>query len=878
MIRVAFRGLLARTRRLIMTSLAIAIGVAFIVGTMSLTDLLTRSVNDLISAAYQDYAVVVRSDQAQDNPFSSIPLRPPIAASVLGPISAVDGVADAQGIVQTTPAMLDKQGKRISAFGPPILAYNWTSNDRLNGGRITSGRAPERAGEMALDFKTANEFGFVIGDPFTMQFTKASATLTIVGIGGIGADGTKSSGGRIALMDTAQLQDLSEQSDQFTYIAVERRADVSQEELTARVSQVIPNGTEAKTGKQFIAENQQQVGRLIDIVGTFVQFFGYVSVFVAAFIIYNTFSILVAQRTQELALLRAVGASRGQILGSVVLEAAAVGLAATVIGIGLGAALATGLKGALGSFISLPAGIPRLTPISLLTAFGVGMVATIGSALIPAFRSTSVPPIAAIGGVQIDRSGLSLSRKILGPLLLVGGAAAIVMGVKADTPSLFAIGAGAAALFIGLAAAGPVAAGGIARFLGRPLPAMMGVTGRLATENAARNPKRTTITAVTLTIGVGLVAIITILAASVKGSFGDTFGGQIKADLVVDAGGFGGTGLAPDVAEAVRAVPGVDVVTSNRFSSARVLNSKLGLDVAAKYVNGGPLTDRGVTGLTGPPGEDAFILGIDPSSFFKIVSLGTMEPSGAQLAKGTILVSKTEADKNGWTTGTDVRMWFADVGDRAYRIAGVFDQPVFRSGYFLSFDDFNEVAPVPFRVDNALYVKLAPGTDVTATRRAVEAVVVPIAPAATVADLGTYVREQTDQLNSFILVIYVLLALAVVIAVVGIGNTLALSILERTREIGMLRAVGMVRSQLKQSIRWESAVIAAFGSVLGIAVGTAIAVAVISALADRGINLHIPPGQLALILLVGVVSGVITAILPARRGAQIDVLSAIGSV
>jgi len=878
MIRVAFRGLLARTRRLIMTSLAIAIGVAFIVGTMSLTDLLTRSVNDLISAAYQDYAVVIRSDQAQDNPFSSIPLRPPIAASVLDTVRAVDGVADAQGIVQTTPAMLDKQGRRISAFGPPILAYNWTSNDKLNGGRITRGRAPNGPGEMALDFKTAEEFGFAIGDRFTMQFTAASATLSIVGIGGIGEDGTKSSGGRIALMDTAQLQELSNQQAQFTYIAVERRAEVTQEELTSRVSSVLPERTEARTGKQFIAENQQQVGRLIDIVGTFVQFFGYVSVFVAAFIIYNTFSILVAQRTQELALLRAVGASRGQVLGSVVLEATAVGLAATVIGIGLGAALATGLKGALGSFISLPAGIPRLTSISLLTAFGVGMVATIGSALIPAFRSTSVPPIAAIGGVQIDRSGLSLSRKILGPLLLAGGAAAILLGVNAEQPSLIVIGGGAAAVFVGLAAAGPVAAGGIARFLGRPLPAVMGVTGRLATENAARNPKRTTITAVTLTIGVGLVAIITILASSVKGSFGDTFGGQIKADLVVDAGGFGGTGLAPEVAEAVRSVPGVEVVTSNRFSTARVLNSQLGLDVAEKYRTGGSLTDRGVTGLTGPPGEDAFILGVDPATFFRIVSLGTVEPAGAQLAKGTILVSTSEADKNGWKVGDDVRMWFADVGDRAYRISGEFDQPVFRSGYFLGFDDFNEVAPAPLKVDNALYVKLAAGADVQQSRADVEEVVLPIAQAATVADLGTYVREQTSQLNSFILVIYLLLALAVVIAVVGIGNTLALSILERTREIGMLRAVGMIRSQLKRSIRWESAIIAAFGSVLGIVVGTSIAVAVIAALADKGIRLHIPPGQLALILGIGVVSGVMAAMLPARRGAQIDVLAAIGSI
>ncbi|HKY16659.1 MAG TPA: FtsX-like permease family protein, partial [Microthrixaceae bacterium] len=612
MLRIAWKGIVARKRRLVMTSLIIVVGVAFISGTAVLSDLLTRSVNDLVEEAYQGIDAMVRSTEAEEHPMGVIATRRATPADQLDLVREVRGVRAAEGIVQFSPQMLDKEGERLASFGLPVFALNWLEDEDLASGNVIRGRGPTGPDEAVLDFHTSEDLGFEIGDRLTLQFPTGAATPEIVGIGGLGSDGKDSTGSRVVILETSWLQELINQPGGYNYISVAGDGSMSQDELATTIAAVVPSGTEVITGQAFIEENQESVGRLLDIIEQLVSAFGYLAAFVAAFVIYNIFSILIAQRTRELALLRAVGASRSQIMGSVMLEAAVVGVLAAAIGLLAGFGLAVALKRVLGSILSLSEGLPRITLGAIVTSIVVGVLTTIVSALIPAIRATRVAPVAAMSEVGTETARIGWSRRIFGVLFVVGGVTLVLLGVRdaVDSP-LAVIGAGSALLFVSLVVIGPLFAGPISRFIARPLPALRGVSGRLARDNASRNPKRTTATGVALTIGVGVVTVIAVIAASFTVSFRSSFETQLKGDLVIDSGGFGGGGFQPSLVDQVAAVDGVEVVTPLRFGPTRVLNSVAGLEAAARpaeEIAADPTGDSGV-GASGPAGEEGFLIG-----------------------------------------------------------------------------------------------------------------------------------------------------------------------------------------------------------------------------------------------------------------------------
>ena len=882
MLRVALRGIFARKWRLFTTSIAIVLGVAFISGTIVLSDVLTRSVNSLVSDAYRGIDVVIRDDRAQENAFSSQPIRPPIDESLVDLVRQVNGVKAAEPNITVYPTMLDKKGKRLTSFGPPVIATNWNDASSLQAGVLTSGRAPKAPNEVVMDFKTAKDFGFHLGDKVTAQFTTTAATFDIVGIGGLGTDGRKSTGSHLLLMQLSRLQELTDQAGKVNYISVAAKPGVTQETLAARLKVVGGDHIEAITGKAFIAENQKQIAQLLDIVTNLVAAFGYIAVFVAIFVIYNTFSIIIAQRLREMALLRAVGAGRLQLLASVMIEAFAVGLIAALTGLVAGFGIAIAAKALLGTLLTVTPGLPHLTMSAVVTSLVVGIVVSVISALVPAFRATRIPPIAALGEVALDNSAISISRKVFGSLFLALGIGLVVAGVRVkslDTPLLW-VGAGAGLLFVSVLVIGPIFAGPVTRFLGRPVAAFRGMAGVLARDNASRNPKRTIGTAVSLTIGIALVTVIGVMAASFKGTFENVYGNQVHADLIIDAGSNGGGGFSPNLRGEVAKVPGVQTVASTRFLSGRILNSKAGKEQAAKSAadpSAGP-SSSGNAGLTGPPGEEGFLLGVDAPSIFEIYDLGSIKPSSSALVDDTVMMSTTSMQENGWKIGDTVDLWFSTVGTVHWKIAATFDKSFGRLGYVITLGTFDKVAPAPLRVDSSVYIRVADGTPIATVQRRVEKTIATLAPAATVEDLGTYVKEQTKQLEGFLNLVYAMLFLAIIVAFVGIVNTLSLSIYERRREIGLLRAVGMSRGQVRTSVRWESVIIAIFGSVLGMGMGIALAAAAVSGFSDQGVVLFMPTSLLVIVGLGGAMVGVVASIRPARRAAKTDILSAIASV
>ena len=511
-------------------------------------------------------------------------------------------------------------------------------------------------------------------------------------------------------------------------------------------------------------------------------------------------------------------------------------------------------------------------------------MATVLSAIVPGDPRHPNPPVAAITETAVEATAVGLRRKLLGAALVVGGAALVLLASEsAISPVLTFVGVGSAMLFLSVLVIGPTFAGRVAGVLGSPLRWLYGPTGRIAQQNAVRNPKRTTATAAALTIGVGVVVVIAVIAASFKGTFTDVFENQIKADLIVDSGGQIGTGLPPEVGDSVRGVDGVANISSLRVGVATILNSEAAAKVRAK-----PAAERApsLQGSTAPQGEDSAVFAIDPEAFTSVVDLGDISPAADALGDG-VMIDEKVADENGWAIGDTIEFWFAQKqltdgdGRTDLRITAVYDKSFAVFGdasYFVTTETFASVQPPQFNVDNVLYVQLEPGADGASVKRDIESELVTSAPIASVADIGKYIDDQIAPINAFLNLVYALLALAVVVALVGIWNTLLLSIYERTRELGLLRAIGMDRTKVRRAVRMESAVIALFGTVMGLTLGFALSLAFVRGFSEQGIKLFVPTTQLVVIAVGGALAGVLAALWPAYKASRTDVLAAIGSV
>jgi putative ABC transport system permease protein len=845
MFQTTLKSLVARKLRLVMTSLAVLLGVAFMAGTLVLTDTIGATFDDLFADAYAGVDAHVRAESDVVSAFGQ-PQRGRVDEALVATVAEVDGVAAAEGLVEGYAQVVDLDGDPIGTPAAGTFGGIWPATDALNPFELTDGRPPAAAGEVVVDRASADSAGFRIGDRTTVLTQTGAHEVTIVGIMRFGE--VDSPGGAAYTMFTKdEAQALIAAPGRFDSIELVAEPGVDQEALRQRVAAVVPAGVEVITGAELTAETQTTVRENLAFFNVFLLTFALVALFVGSFIIYNTFSIVVAQRAKEMALLRAIGASRRQVLGSVLLEAGIIGLVASVLGLVAGVGVAAGLKGLLAGFgIDIPAGGLVLSGRTIVVALVAGLVVTVASALLPARRASRVPPIAAMREVAVDTSSRSLRRVALGALVTVLGAVLLAVGLLGGGGNPAAtVGLGAAVVFLGVAALGPVIARPVSRVIGSPLPRLRGVAGRLARENAMRNPKRTASTAAALMIGVGLVGFITVFGSSARASISETLDRAFLGDFVIDSGSFGFGGLPPEMATRLAELPEVETAVGVRITGARI------------------------------DGGDQMLLGADATEISRIFEVGVVAGSAEALGAGQIAVLDSVAEQNGWTIGDTVGVRFSDTGDQELEISMLYTAGEVVGGYFLDLAAFE--ANVVDRADAQVFVDLADGTDADAARASVETVTADF-PNASLLDQTEFKEDRMASINQMLNLIYVMLALAVVIALIGIANTLALSIVERTRELGLLRAVGMTRSQLRSTVRWESVIIALLGTLLGLVIAVFFGWALVTALRDEGVTVFsLAAGQLAVIAGLAALAGVVAAILPARRAARLDILQSIAA-
>jgi putative ABC transport system permease protein len=850
MVKLTLRGLAAHKVRLIATAVAVFLGVAFMCGTQVLTGSVSASFDKVFADVYARIDTVARSTTRVETPFGDE--RAKIDEALVPRIAAVPGAAAAEGQVIGQIRVLDKAGEPLApSTGAPNFGLNWLTSPDLNGWTV-EGAPPTGPDEIVLDAKSAADGDFAIGDRVEVADQQGIRSFELVGVAKFGELETWG-GAQTALFETATLQELLQEPGRFDWISVAGEDGVSQSELTERVAQVLPADTEAITGDEFTEESQTAFQRLISIFNTFLLTFALIALFVGSFIIYNTFSIIVAQRTKELALLRAIGASRRQVLQSVMLEALAVGVVASAIGVGLGILLAMGLNALLRNIGFAAPDTPLIVPPSaVVSSVLVGTLITLVSAVFPARKAASVAPVAAMRDVAVDTSSRSRVRLALGLVIIALGAGLLYLGLfSGGDNALQSIGAGAAAVFIGFAVLGPVTAPKLSRVLGAPLPRLRGVTGRLAQENAIRNPRRTASTASALMIGVGLVVFIAVTADSLKASTTDAIDDSVQGQYVVNTSGFGPTALPPAVAEELRALPEVATAASIRGGFATV------------------------------DGNAQIVLAVEPDDLTRVIEFADVEGSFTDLDGNGVAISEQQAADDGLALGDTLPATFLQGGETTLEVQSIYRTqfPLQGAGWIIDQELYAQYFPPQQQTDQAVYVKLVDtSTDgITEARPALDAVVAPF-PGAELQDLTEFKQSQTDQANQFLIIVYVLLALALVIAIVGVINTLLLSVYERTRELGLLRAVGMSRAQVRSSVRWESVIIALIGTLTGLLIGLVFGWALVQALEDEGITVfRVPVGQLVIMVLVAALAGVGAALYPAFRAARLNVLTAIAT-
>src|SRR5215469_2495347 len=854
MIKIVLQGLLARKLRLVTTALAVILGVAFTAGTLVLTDTMSSIFNDLSAGVYKGTDAVVRAKAVFNGPNQMGEQRPNIDASLVPALSHVPGVAAAAGSAFGYTRLIGKDGKPIGnpANGAPTLGGNWSSVPALNPFHLVAGHAPQAPDGVVIDKQSANDGHLAVGDTTTVRVSGPPQRVRIVGIVGFGTADSPA-GASIVLFTTPVAQRLVTAPGKFSTINFVAAPGVSQQQLASNLSRVLPPGTEALTGAALIKETQDNFQKVLSIFSKFLLIFAVVAVLVGGFIILNTFAITVAQRTRENGLLRALGASRRQVLWSVIIEAVAVGVIAALIGLALGVAVAAGLKALLGLVgFTLPGGSLVVSGTTVIVSLLVGIGVTVVAAISPARKAAKVPPVAAMQEATAGSTGYgSKQRVIVGITILALGVAALFTGLFGNVSNAFLIvGAGVLLVFFGVSVLGRTISLPLSRTIGAPLPRIKGVTGTLARENTMRNPKRTAASASALMIGVGLVAFITILASSTTASINSTIDKSFSGDFVIDSGtGMNGGGVDPALAQKLNALPEVSAVTGERVGSALIL------------------------------GNAEEITAVDPRTAGQIFDVSPLQGSMSALGVNDIAVASNLATDNHLKLGDTVPVVFRDTGARSLRVALIYGdhQAAPSPRYFIGTPayDANFAAP---HYDSMVFVKKAPGVSTQAALAAVKKLTAQYAVGASVLDQAAYKAEQTKPVNQLLALIYTLLALAIIIALLGIGNTLALSIFERTRELGVMRAVGMTRGQLRSTIRWESVIVALQGTFLGLVVGVFFGWALVLAQRNQGITVFsVPYVRLLIVIILAGLAGVAAAILPSRRAAKLNVMRAIAT-
>lgn len=845
---VTIKRLLTKKVRVLMTGLAVMLGVAFVSGTLVLTDTISRTFDNLFTDIYQhtDAAVREKAVFGGNNGFTAGRGRLP--ASVVGSVKRAPGVAAADGTITGIAQIVDKKNKPVGdpAKGAPVLGFNWLPDAQLRTLRLVDGHGPERAGEIVIDKKSADDTGYKIGDAVPVLLKTGRESFKLTGIAKFG-NANSPLGASIVAFTTSEAERVLGEPGKLDTIDVAAKPGVSQQQLVRNIEQVVKGEDGGKlevlTGKELTRESQTGFQQSLKFFNYFLLVFGLVALLVGGFIIFNTFSILVTQRAREMALLRAIGAGARQVLSSVLFEAVVVGLIASLLGVVGGVVLALGLKALLGALnFDIPAGGIVLKPRTVAVGFAVGLGFTVVAAVAPAIKASRVPPVAAMRDISIDTSGRSLRRTAIGSIVTALGILALVLGLLGGGSTLVLVGVGAVVIFMGVAILGPLFARPVADVIGTPIAKLRGMTGSLARENAMRSPKRTSATAAALMIGVGLVVFITIAASSIKSSIESTVTKGMKADYVIDSGQFHQGGFSPKIESDVQKAPGVTAVSGVRDGQVEINGS-------VKQVTA-----------------------YDTHDINRLFDIGVTKGNLAALPVNGVAVQKDTASDKNWKVGTKLAARFASTGKKTLVVGALYSERYPTGSYLI--DTKTYAANFADQFDVQVYVKTAGGAN-AANRAAIKKVLNPY-PGAKLQDRSQFAAAQTAQLNPLLSLIYALLALAVIIALFGIANTLGLSIIERTHELGLLRAVGMTRSQMRATVRWESVIIALFGTLLGLLIGLFFGWVMVEALKSQGFTaFSVPAGQLALIVVLGALAGVLAAIVPARRAARLDVLQAI---
>ncbi|MEU5884837.1 FtsX-like permease family protein [Spirillospora sp. NPDC047279] len=831
---LVLKELWGRRRRLASSLVAVFLGVTFLTGTLVLGATMARSIDRFFANAYAGTDVIVRNTTAvTDMPGQ---LRGGIDATAFDRVRSAEGVAVAEPVVQGSGQPLGRNGKVIETQGPRI-AGNWINEPDLNPYRVVEGRAPRAPDEVVINKATADQGKLKVGDR-TAVLTPRRVPVTVVGITKFGQDDGFGGTAFTAFTLEGVRANVSEAPGTITAVTIKATDGVSQADLAARLKPLLPAGAEAVTGEKLAKEDRDRVGQFLGVFRAGLAAFGGVALLVAAFSIHNTFAITVAQRTRESALLRAVGASRRQILAMVTAEALAIGVIATVAGLAGGIGCAALLKMLFASFgMGLVAQGLVFTASTVLIAVPVGLLVTLLSALGPALRASRVTPMAALREVAAERAGPSESRIVIGAVLAAVAVGGVVLG--ALTGSMPMAGAGAVMSLVVMVVLGPVAARSAARVAGAPAARWRGVPGTLARDNAARSPRRTAGAATALMVGVGVVTLMTVFTGSMRASVEDGVAGSFHGALVVNAGSNDLVGFGPRLAEEVARVPQVAEVA--------------GLGQGAARVDGG----------------NADVRFADPARLGRVLDLDVS--AGSLATSSTFAVSRSAADDHDWKIGSPVPVTFADGSRQTFAVGAIYERDDVAGDYLMprsAWDAHNRQG-----LDRAAFVTLKPGASAADAQRAIEALVTPYG-APLVQDREAYVDTQTEQMNAFLSIVYAMLALAIIIALLGIANTLALSVHERTREIGLLRAVGATRAQVRSMVRWESVIVALFGTLGGIGLGLFLGWALAEALGNPFAAQAV---QLVIIALVGALAGVLAALRPARRAARLSTLTAIAA-
>jgi putative ABC transport system permease protein len=852
--RVALKSIAFRRTRALLTAMAIVLGVSMISGTYVLTDTIHSAFTDIFTASYKDTSAVISGREIVKDSASGTASVP---ASLLGRARRLPDVRAAAGAVMSEKGLklLDAHNKPLGGKNAETIGIGVdTSQPRFNPLNLVDGRWAAGPGEVVLDKATANKQHVGVGDTVGVAGTGAPARYRITGIARYG-NVDSLGGAMIGVFTVPVAQHLTGKDGQLDTISLAARKGVSPERLVREVEPILPRSAQVKNAADQAQHDAKDVDEFLKFFQYFLLAFAAIALFVGSFVIFNTLSITVAQRAREFATLRTMGASRRQIMRSVLLEGAIVGVLASAAGLALGLGLAKGLTAVMRALaLELPQAATVFAPRTAIVSMGVGVGITVLATIVPALRATRVPPIAAVregATVPPSRLGASASGLAVATIAVAAGALAVgSFGSLSTGATLLALGGGVLLLFVGVAMVAPALVRPMAAVLAAPAQRLGGSAGALARGNATRNPARTASTAAALMIGLALVTVVATLGAGLRHSVRASLEDQVRADYVVTSStalpaAAGNAGAVPTQA------PGLGVASIVLGDRARVLGTDTGVD------------------------------GIDPAAIARTYDFrwarGSSTAGLARLGDDGAIVKKSFADKHHVKVGSALTMTGPSGRRLAVRVRGIYAPPA-----------FDRIQPVlaPVLVSRRAFVATFPRPNVRYAFVKVDGAPGPAAiaalrqamrrfPGTKVQTKAAWVSQQAAGINTMLNLLYVLLALSIVVSLFGMVNTLILAVFERTRELGMLRAIGMTRRQVRRMVRHESTITALIGAGLGLPVGLFLAGIVTRALSDQGLAFAVPVASLAVFVVAAIVAGLVAAVAPARRASRLDVLHAL---